>query len=481
MITLKRHKLAPTPIILAPTVPIASLTAHNTSAAPAYNQSLVPAQFGTASYINNTTTTAIDPTKMDLSMNAVTPGHVSNTDVHTLIPSRPDLKWFVHLMAGWYGDGHPNNSDTTAAIISGYTGNSDAYVAALIPDLMRRGFDGVLADWNGINSPADQTCIRIKNWIAANAPGQFKYAILVDEGLIVGLTDYPATGAGSKYQRFTAAVTYLESTYFGDPNYEQEAGKAFLPTYGIGDTLGDAGTAAAKAAVGSTSSWGENGTGHINQAWCDVSYDWTDNWQNVAAPGYPGGDPYNLAALTNFYSTVGGVPAKKAMGAICGGFNGTISGSGWSRGKCLPQQANANLVGTGALVARANFVNINIPSNVTRMQWVTWNDYPEGSAAELGYENNCVLTASISGGSNLNWTTATSSGDETSIDHYEIYASSDGLNARDLGSVATPAANTFSLVGRGLTTGVGYTAMVVAVGKPCVRDHISNAIGFTGP
>ena len=39
---------------------------------------------------------AVDPTKMDESVDPITPGHVSHTDVHTLIPSRPDLRWFAN-------------------------------------------------------------------------------------------------------------------------------------------------------------------------------------------------------------------------------------------------------------------------------------------------------------------------------------------------------------------------------------------------
>jgi len=129
------------------------------------------------------------------------------------------------------------------------------------------------------------------------------------------------------------------------------------------------------------------------------------------------------------------------------------------------------------MMQRAAAYNTNIPSNVTRMQWVTWDDYMEGSEIETGAENNVTVTASISGTS-VNWTFTSGTGDETVIDHYEVYASHDGVNAADFGSVAT-GTYTMSLTGKGLTPGLTYSIMVVAVGKPCIRDHISNTASYT--
>ena len=78
-------------------VTLASLTNHNTSAYTAYNQANFSANFGTNTWISQDgTTMPVDPAKMDESLNPITPGHVSKTDVHTLIPSRPDLRWFAH-------------------------------------------------------------------------------------------------------------------------------------------------------------------------------------------------------------------------------------------------------------------------------------------------------------------------------------------------------------------------------------------------
>ncbi len=447
-------------------VTIASLTANNTSAYASYNQTNFPANFGARSYVSDTQTVTIDPTKMDVSMNPVSPGNVSGMDVHRLVPSRPDLRWFVHLMAGWWGNGQPTNAANGQAVNIGYTENTDAYVAALIQDLVRRGFNGVFIIWNGIGSPSDQVAGRIKTYIAANLAGKFTYAIMIDEGLVIG--------SGNKVGTLETAVNYLNTTYFGDPNYEKEGTKAFLPMYGVGFVVGDTGMNTAKAAVGATSVWGQNSTASINSTWSDFTLDWTNNFVNFPSPGYNVADPYNLAALGNYYTTVASVPAKKAMGAMTAGFNGTLTGSTtWSLGKYLPQNSGA------AMVQRAGFINTNIPRNVTRMQWATWNDYTEGSSVEPGIENNFAVNASIAGLA-VNWTYTSGTGDESTIDHYEVYASADDVNAADLGSMSA-GLHAFSLGSMGLTSGTVYTIMVVAVGKPCIRNHVSNSVSFTAP
>src|SRR3984885_2216613 len=112
-------------------VSLSSLTNHNMSAYPAYNETNFGANFGTTTWVNqNGATMPVDPTQMDESLNPITPGHVSKMDVHTLIPSRPDLRWFAHATP-WFG--------TSSHIDIGLTNNSTSYVAAMITDMKNRG------------------------------------------------------------------------------------------------------------------------------------------------------------------------------------------------------------------------------------------------------------------------------------------------------------------------------------------------------
>src|ERR1043166_2991979 len=84
-------------------VALVSLTNNNTSAYGAYNQANFGANFWPTSWVTQAgATIPVDETKMDASLNPITPGHVSKTDVHTLLPSRPDVRWFAHATP-WFG------------------------------------------------------------------------------------------------------------------------------------------------------------------------------------------------------------------------------------------------------------------------------------------------------------------------------------------------------------------------------------------
>src|ERR1035437_8820667 len=135
-------------------VTLGSLTNHNTSAYAAYNQANFAANFGTTSWVNqNGTTMAVDPTMMDKSLNPITPGHVSHTDVHTLIPSRPDLRWFANGTC-WFGE--------SAHISIGVNNTTTAYAAAMISDLESRGFNGLIFSWYGKGDQSDDVALKVQ-------------------------------------------------------------------------------------------------------------------------------------------------------------------------------------------------------------------------------------------------------------------------------------------------------------------------------
>jgi hypothetical protein len=440
-------------------VPLASLTAHNTSAYSNYDQSHFPANFGITSYVSTTQTVTIDTTKMDKSMNAVTPGHVSQTDVHKLVPSRPDLRWFVHLMP-WY------SLTSCSPICIGLDVDTTAYVRSLITDLMNRGFNGVIICWNGAGSRSDDIAKKIQAYLKTLPAGRFSYVILIDQGLIDGYSTLAA-----RQTALESAINYAKSQYFSDPNYETEGTKPVLLFYGVRYWTSAAVMGAAKSDTGGNMFWADVvPTSYLDEAWSDGSYDWHDAYMN----GVNQSDPYNLSAIRSFYSDVAAHPQKQGIAAMSAKANGTLTGvpGGWALGVYLPQNSGTSLV------QRANTINSVIPANVKRVQWVTWNDYPEGTAIEMALENNFIVTPSING-TTLNWTFRSGTGDESTIDHYEVYASSDGVYALDLGSVQKGVASK-ALAGL-LTSGTHYNIYVDAVGIPCVRDHLSAPVAYIAP
>jgi hypothetical protein len=404
-------------------VTLASLTNHNTSAYPAYNQANFSANFGTTSWVNqNGTTIPVDPSQMDESLNPVTPGHVSKTDVHTLIPSRPDLRWFAHATP-WFG--------TSSHIKIGLTNNTASYVAAMITDMKNRGFNGVVIDWYGQTDGTDGVTQKIKSYLAGLANNTFTYIVMIDKGV----------KGGTSTNNLVSQIQYCQSQYFNDPNYEHEPltnGKPILMFFGVRSAVGASAMTDLKAETGGNMVWVEQGTGYLSESWEDECFEWTDSFNTGVNPS----DPFNLITVTNHYPTIKN-SGKKAFGAMCSQFNGTLTKSvSWSMGKYLPGSNGL------CMVERAASINSAIPGNMTRMQWPTWSDWEEGTEVETGIENHFALTANVNANNVLSWTIA---GDERTIDHYEVYASSNGVTAALLGSVKTGIYQT-NISQTGLTT-----------------------------
>jgi len=424
-------------------IPFGSLTNHNTSAYPAYNQANFSANFGTTTWVNqNGTTVPIDPSQMDESLNPVTPGHVSKMDVHTLIPSRPDLRWFAHATP-WFG--------SSSHINIGLTNNSTAYVASMITDMKNRGFNGVIIDWYGQGDGTDGVVQKIKSYLAGIPGNTFTYIIMIDKGVRGG------TGTNN----LLTQIQYCQSQYFSDPNYEREpvsTGNPILMFFGVRSTLSATDMSNVKASAGGNMVWVEQGTSYLGESWEDECFEWTDCFTSGVNPS----DPFNLSAVTGDYSTIKN-SGKKAFGAMCSQFDGTLTKSvGWSMGKYLPSSNGL------CLVSRAASINSAIFNNMTRMQWATWSDWEEGTEVEDGIENGFSVAAQVT--SNIvSW--AVNSGDERTIDHYEVYAVTNGGNTALVCSVNAGAHQT-NISTAGFAPGI-YNLYVDAVGKPCVRDHMS--------
>jgi hypothetical protein len=431
-------------------VPLASLTAHNTSASPNYDQAHFSANFGTTSWVSQAgATIPVDPSRMDMSMNPMTPGHVSRMDVHSLIPSRPDLRWFAHVTP-WFRTGGGSHIDI------GLNNDSSAYVQAMVTDMKNRGFDGLIVDWYGKGSFEDSVTLLIQQYLSTLPPNTFKFIVMMDKGI-----------ANLSQAVLETQVAYCQSQYFTDPNYELEGTAPILMFFGVDSAIGSTGMAAVKSAAGGNMVWVTQGSGSLSNSWVDQSFSWTNDFHT----GDSTTDPYNLGAVSSYYSAVSG-SSKSAFGSMVAGFNGTLTKNvSWSKGKYLPR-------GSGACVVEwAKKIDAVIPPNVTRMQWATWSDWEEGTQIESGVENDVTVSVSVTG-SILSWTYTSGTGDESTIDHYEVYASADGMNAADVGSILT-GTHSFNLGSAGcLVTGTSYQVEVVAVGRPTLRDHASGVVMY---
>lgn len=435
-------------------VSLAAVTGHNTSASPNYDKTHFPANFGTTTWTSQSgQTMSVDPNKSDLSMNPITPGHVSSVDVHTLVPSRPDLRWFAHLTP-WFtkgtGRGH---------IDIGLENNSNQYIDSMIADVKRRGFDGVIIDWYGSSHYIDTFSLMLQQRLQARGGNDFTYMLMFDQGI-------PNLSEGELENQ----LRYAQGQYFSDPNYEHENGKAFVMFIGVDDRVGQSAMYSAKANAGANQIWVNQGV-DVSKTWVDQVYDWTHNFNG----GIPAGDTdrYNLNDLAGYYAAVKW-SGKEGFGSMEAGFNGMLTRSvSWSQGRYLPRDSGACQMET------AKKTDAVIPPTIKRMQYATWSDWEEGTAIEAGVENDAVVSASVNG-TTLAWQVSTGTNDESTIDHYEIYASVQGDAAMKLGAVPA-GTHSFDLRSVSCMTAGGYKVYVSAVGRPNIRDHISQAVDYSAP
>jgi hypothetical protein len=154
------------------------------------------------------------------------------------------------------------------------------------------------------------------------------------------------------------------------------------------------------------------------------------------------------------------------VGAAYKGFNDSLAA--WGSHRIMGQQCGQTWLKT--------FSEINSFYNATKslpaLQLVTWNDYEEGTEIESGIDNCFSVSAAVSGTS-LNWTPQ---GDESTVDHYQLYISSDGQNLMPLANMAA-GLRSVNLCSYSVPVG-NYVLYVQAVAKPSMANQISSPASF---
>jgi hypothetical protein len=181
----------------------------------------------------------------------------------------------------------------------------------------------------------------------------------------------------------------------------------------------------------------------------------------------PSTNDYGMSYLSGFYATGAGFPGDETVGATYKGFNDSLAS--WGSGRVMDQQCGQTWLQTFSEIN-----NLYSASNpLDALQLVTWNDYEEGTEIESGIDN-CVSVSASAKSNTLSWTI---SGQPNTIDHYVIYSSTD---KRTLTQLATMPAtvNAVDLCSYSLASGK-YALYVQAVGKPSLKNQISNAIPYT--
>ncbi len=127
----------------------------------------------------------------------------------------------------------------------------------------------------------------------------------------------------------------------------------------------------------------------------------------------------------------------------------------------------------------SNFFGPGHPRTLQAIEITTWDDYDEGTEMETGIDN-CVSSFSSSLiGTTLSWTiTFNSPGDESTIDHYAIFYSTDGSTGENLTELADVAVNNTGNYSFTLPTTLPSTTVIYvkAVGKPLLQNHMTAGV-----
>jgi hypothetical protein len=368
-------------------------------------------------------------------------GNVSKVDVHSLLYSGATTKVYAHLLL-WFG---PSNHMNV-----GYSSNDPAQVTRQINDMISRGIDGVIVDWYGPNNSVDQATQLVMSE-AEKHPG-FTFAIMVDQGAL----QWDSCPGCTPQQALIQQLQYVEQKYFVSKAYMTEQGRPVVTNFNIDLSYAIDWDAVNTALATHPLFLFQNNNG-FNHVLSDGSYSWV----------MPTATDYGIAYLSSFYNTGLTVPTERTVGATYKGFNDTLAA--WGSGRIMKQQCGQTWLQT--------FTEVNKFYNSGRqlpyLQLVTWNDYEEGSEIESGIDSCFSLSAAVSGKA-LQWNI---SGDETTVDHYRVYISTDGQNLMTL-TDSTPGLRSVNLCSYSIPAG-NYKLFVQTVGKSSLANRMSEPVSYT--
>jgi len=367
-------------------------------------------------------------------------GNISKLDVHSLLSSGLKTKVYAHLML-WFGKSNHMNV--------GYSSTDPAQVHRQITDMISRGIDGVIIDWYGSNTFEDQAT-RVVMAEAESHPG-FTFAIMVDQGAI----KWDSCSGCSPQQALINQLQYVEQKYFSSPAYMTDLGRPVVTNFNI-DLAYSVDWNAVNAALSTHPLFLFQNNSGFSHVLSGGSYSWV----------MPTTSDYGVGYLSSFYGA-GISSGEQVVGAAYKGFNDSLAA--WGLHRIMGQQCGQTWLKT--------FSEINGFYNATKslpvLQLVTWNDYEEGTEIESGIDNCFSVSAAVSGNS-LNWTPK---GDERTVDHYQLYISSDGQNLMPLADMAV-GLRSVNLCSYSIPVG-NYVLYVQAVGKPSMANPISSPASFT--
>jgi Glycosyl hydrolase family 71 len=372
-------------------------------------------------------------------------GNISKLPIRSLLYPGATTKILVHYM-GWFGSA--KHKDV------GYRSDDPNQVKRQVEDMISRGIDGVIVDWYG---PDDQLIDRSAKLMFAEAerhPG-FSAAISIDTGAFRQCDKQHCDVTDEMVQ----LLRYVERNFESSPAYLRVNGRPLVTSFGLEQRPIDWNVVRASARGNPLFIF--RNAGGFQRAQSDGAFSW-------AGPAKINpSDPTGSAYLNAFNAAAMSAPGKISIGSAYKGFDD--SDASWGKGKLIPENCGRTWLETFDLINRTYSTRRQLPF----LQIPTWNDYEEGTEIESGIDN-CVSLRVEMHGSKLQW--KLQSGSRDTIDHYTVWASSDGKRLTPVGD-ADAGADSFDLKKVRVPAGTRQLYLQ-AVGKASIRNHLVGPIGY---
>jgi len=377
-------------------------------------------------------------------------GNVSKENVHELLYPGASTKIFVNFLP-WFG--------TSSHMNVGYDSANTSQAQRQVNDIASRGFDGIILDWFGVPETTNTAKVDSSSQAVLHAAEQhanMEVTLMLDHGAINRCKN---TAGCNLTSQLIKDLNYAYQKYMQSRNYMRRGGRPVVLSFDL--ELESIDWARLVKSIPGNPLFVFKDVNGFSHSYSAGGYSWVGLNSNPSDMGTSYLNNFDKYGVMKF-------PSKLGMGSVFKGFNDNLAS--WSQRRVRYQQCGQTWL-NGWRVANQNF---NSSNQLDAMQVVTWNDYEEGTEIETGIDNCINVGASVSG-STLKWTLS-GGGSESTIHHYEIFLSTDGQNLQKITEVG-PGTHSLNLGSYTVPAGT-YKVYVKAVGKPSIRNKMSNAATY---
>jgi hypothetical protein len=509
-----------TPGALSFNVPIASLTANNTSSCSGVNTPSTGCRFAFAGLSDHYA-------QSDGSHSYTPPGPpttvaASNTQTKTPMaaPHNINISSMKSLAYGTFASGGGKvvcylqpwwkSPSSGGHIDVGQQSDDAGLVQSKAQNMLARGCDVVAIDWYGGASYENTVAIKYRDYLdTCNCA--LKLAIVEDGGTQTGSVSVATleTDLTTIYNSFIGHTSYWKIT---DRN--GFTNRPVVETFGW-NGLASSGWSTVRSWIRSTLGGGFTGNNEIILAsenetpLSDANRGGGYNWIGVDSPCgvyYDNANPgaANIVGLagssqydTHFDNSVVGCHSSDvnswytqanstsgtwlvAIGSTYKGFNDT--NADWGFNSSSPQGQGRKVAEQCGQIWVNSWSRLVSTNPVKMLGVVTWDDYEEGTGIESGI-SNCYTNPTLSlVGSNLTVTLNASDVTYSSlitVQNVLVYASLDNINAALIATLPASSSQVLDLTTTSLVVGQTYKIYAFQQGKPGIFNYLSSFVTYT--